>query len=135
MDVFTETKKLRFPIDEYVIIGGAALAARGIKETRDIDIVVSQKLITELRKEKFWHYHPRIIETEEAGLVNSSGTVELYPTVGGIPTLSFDDLRKRAEIIDGIPFASLQDVRLIKETYRRDKDLKDLAFIEQYLNT
>ena len=132
MDIFFELKKLNFPTEKYLVIGGAALAGRGLKETRDLDILLSKDLMEELRKDTSWNHHPRIIPTEEAGLVNDEGTVELYPTVGGID-LPFEDMKTREEIIEGIPFADLHDIVKIKESYGREKDLKDIVLIQSYL--
>jgi hypothetical protein len=133
VNIFTEIKKHNFPPDEYVVFGGAAMAARGLKETNDIDIVASQKFLAEYRSKKGWRDHPRIIPTEEHGVANEEGTIELYPTVGGIAEMTFERLRENAEIIDGIPFASLKDVRIIKEVYNREKDLLDVIKIEKFL--
>lgn len=132
MDIFFELKKLNFPSDTYLVIGGAALAGRNLKQTRDLDILVRKDFLEELRKDPNWKYHPRIIPTEEAGLVNGDGTVELYPTVGGID-LTFKEMKTREEIIDGIPFANLTDILLIKQVYKREKDLKDIELIQVYL--
>ena len=132
MDIFLELKKLNFPKEKYLVIGGAALAGRGLKETRDLDILLSRDFMEKLRKDSNWSYHPRIIPTEEAGLVSDDGTVELYPTVGGID-LPFEDMKTREEIIEGIPFADLHDIVKIKESYGREKDLKDIVLIQNYL--
>ncbi len=132
MDIFSELKKLNFPQEKYLVIGGAALAGRNLKQTRDLDILVEKDFLENLRKDHNWKYHPRIIPTEEAGLVNEEGTVELYPTVGGVD-LKFEEMKAREEIIQGIPFANLRDIFLIKQSYRREKDLKDIELIERYL--
>lgn len=133
MDIFAELKKLNFPQEKYLVIGGASMAGRGLKQTKDLDLLLSRDLIEELRKDSNWQYHPRIIPTEEAGLVNEDGTVELYPTVGGGLDLSFEDMKSREEVIQGFPFADLKDELLIKQAFRREKDLKDIALIEAYL--
>jgi hypothetical protein len=132
MDIFSELKKLNFPQDKYLVIGGAALAGRNLKQTRDLDILVEKDFLKELEKDTNWKYHPRIIPTEEAGLVNDDGTVELYPTVGGID-LRFEDMKTREETIEGFPFANLKDILRIKQAYHREKDLKDIELIETYL--
>ena len=41
MNIAKTIKKLSFPQSEYILIGGAVLALRGIKETSDIDISIS----------------------------------------------------------------------------------------------
>lgn len=132
MDIFSTIKNLHLPANKYLVIGGAALAGRGIKETKDVDLLLSKDLLNEFRNSNSWLYHPRIIPTEEAGLVNSDGTVELYPTVGGI-NLPYEEIKAREEVIDGIPFANLMDILKIKQFYKRDKDLKDIVLIEEYL--
>ena len=133
MDIFSELKKLNFPKSKYLVIGGATMAGRGLKQTKDLDLLLSRDFIEELRKDKKWKYHPRIIPPEEAGLVNEDGTVELYPTVGGGLSLSFEDMKTREEIIQDFPFADLRDELLIKQAFRREKDLKDIELIEEYL--
>jgi hypothetical protein len=120
MDIFLELKKLNFPPDKYLVIGGAALAGRNLKQTRDLDILVEKNFLEELRKDSHWKYHPRIIPTEKAGLVNEEGTVELYPTVGKID-LEFEDMKTREETIEGVPFANLQDILLIKKLIEEKK--------------
>ncbi len=132
MDIFFELNRLNFPKDKYLVIGGAALAGRGLKQTQDLDMLVQKDFLEELRKSSVWKHHPRIITTEEPGLVNMSGTVELYPTVGGAD-LTFDDMKKREEIINGFPFARLNDILLIKLAYHREKDLKDIVVIRTFL--
>ena len=109
------------------------MAVRGLKETKDIDLFLSKDFIEKLRTDNSWKYHPRIIPTEEAGLANNDGTIELYPTIGGIH-LNFEDMKTREEIIDGIPFADLHDILTIKETYKREKDLKDIELIKRFLS-
>ncbi len=111
----------------------AALAGRGLKETRDIDLLVSRKLLAKLANDASWKVHPRIIPTEEAGLVRDDGIlVELYPTVGLID-LPFEIIKASEEIIDGIPFANLSHILAIKEAYAREKDLVDVKRIQSYL--
>lgn len=49
-EVLCEIRSLRLPADQYVVVGGAALAARGIRETQDIDLVVTPSLFEELER-------------------------------------------------------------------------------------
>ena len=41
MTIFQRVRNLHFPLGEYVIIGGGILEALGIRDTRDLDIVVT----------------------------------------------------------------------------------------------
>jgi len=132
MNVIPEIQKLGFDPLEYVVIGGAAMAARGLKETSDIDVLVSAELFEACKNTKEWKHHQREIEGEDAGLVNKEGTVELYPTICGLSS-AFDSIREGAEFIVGIPFASMQDVLRIKQTYNREKDQDDITLIRNYI--
>src|SRR5688572_20864099 len=106
MNIFAELQKLNFSPESYVVVGGAAMAARDIKETSDIDIVVTPDLF-ELCKQSGWKEHLR--PNGERGL--SKGGVELYLHVNcGDFNPTFQELQGRAEIIDSLPFCSLQDI-------------------------
>ncbi len=131
MDIFTQIKRLNFPLDQYVVFGGAAIAARGIRETNDADILVTKELLDKCAQDGQWKIHPRLDPNEPAGLDN--GIIEIYPTIGGGFSTNFKELRANADMIDGIPFCSLEDVIRIKEVYGREKDLKDVELIRRYL--
>ena len=133
MDIFSEIKKLKFPVEQYVIFGGAAIAARGIRETHDVDVLVTPELLEECKKNPEWKIHPRLDPGEPPGLDN--GIIEIYPTIGGGIRSNFKELRNDADIINGIPFCNLKDVVRIKRAYGREKDLRDIASIEDYLST
>lgn len=45
----------------------------------------------------------------------------------------FDELLKDADIIDGIAFLSLRNLRMFKLSSGREKDLKDVTLIDSYL--
>lgn len=131
MDIFTQIKRLNFPSDQYVVFGGAAIAARGIRETNDADILVTKELLDKCSQDGQWKVHPRLNPNEPAGLDN--GIIEIYPTIGGGFPTNFKKLRANADMIDSIPFCSLEDVIRIKEAYGREKDLKDIDLIRQHL--
>lgn len=131
MNVIEEIKKLNLPKDSYVVIGGSSLAVRGIRETADIDLVVSKDLLEEYKQKEEWHIHPRLDTTKEPGLTN--GLVEMYPDIGYGIDDTFEEMRNRVDIINGIPVASLEDILKIKETYKREKDLRDIELIRKYI--
>mgnify|MGYP003464475261 CR=1 FL=1 len=133
MDILKLVRELDFPQSEYIVIGGAAMAIRDLKKTQDIDILISKKLLEGLRKLDTWQNHPRIIASEEAGLINKDKTIELYPSIAS-DTITFESLKSNEEIIEGVPFANLEDIVKIKTYYAREKDLKDIELIKVYLN-
>lgn len=131
MNLFDEIKKLNFSIGEYVVVGGAAMMAHGLKETSDIDIVVIPDLF-ERCKQRGWEGHVR--PNGEPGLAKNIYEIYLDVNCGNFnPT--FSELNDRAEHIEGIPFCNLKDVLRFKREYNREKDRKDIELIERYLQT
>jgi hypothetical protein len=129
MDIFEEIKKLNFPVEKYVIVGGASMAARGIKETGDIDIIVAPDLFEKCKQEG-WEFHA--MPNGKPSL--RRGVVELYLDIncGNFnPTRKY--LLQNSEIINGVPFSSLKDIIKFKKEYNREKDSKDIKLIEEYL--
>ena len=53
MNIIERVKKLNFPQDEYVVVGGV-MEVFGIRSARDVDIVASKKLFKELSKDETW---------------------------------------------------------------------------------
>ncbi len=122
---------LNLPEGTYVVVGGGALTARDIRDTSDIDIVCLPQVFELFRLSPEWIL--KIRPDGKPGLHKEH--IELYLDVNsGNVQLEIQDLIRRAEMIDGIPFASLSDVRLFKQAYGREKDLHDIALIDQYIH-
>jgi len=59
--------------------------------------------------------------------------VEIYLNVNcGSFNPNFEELKGRAQIIKGIPFSSLEDLRRFKKEYGREKDKKDINLIDAF---
>jgi hypothetical protein len=137
VDIFKEVKKLNFPAESYVIVGSGHLIALGLKEGRDIDIVVTEALFEKCKEEGWeeikWTYPEKI-----GHIYLRKGIVELYLDVNCNnfkPTTK--ELIKRAKIINGVPFASLDDLLKLKREYvkKKPKHKKDIQLIEKHLET
>lgn len=128
-DVLAKVKTLNLPQGEYVVYGAAPFAIYGIREVRDIDMLVSDKLYAEL-KEKGWEKIVKGPKDEPLtyDLFEAHDTWEFSPYA---PTL--EELLSRATLVDGIAFASIEDIRKWKAASARPKDLKDLELIDAYL--
>ena len=129
-DIVQEVSKLSLPLGEYVVVGGAILAVHGIRTTSDIDIVATPRILEQCKNEG-WESAPR--PTGEAGW--KKGCIEVYPDVNsGHHRPETPALIKRADMIDGIPFASLNDLLEWKKAYGREKDKQDIELITQHLH-
>lgn len=127
--VIAEIRSLNLPPKEYVVVGGAALAARNLRDTSDIDLVVTSCLFARLIGSG-WCSKSR--PNGEPGL--RKGCFEAYLDVNtdGFKR-STDWLIAHAEVVQGIPLVDLQTLCAWKRTYGREKDLKDVLMLENLL--
>ena len=134
--IFERVKKLNFPIGKYVVVGGA-MEAHGIRKAVDVDFVVTQDLFDDLQKQG-WGIKPCL-----PGDIGKDGTKRKLRKDGVTIISEFswldkyfaktEDLIAGADIIDGIPFVSLDELLKWKKASRREKDLRDTELIETYL--
>ena len=135
MNVIAEIKNLALPSGQHVVVGGGCLAVRGLRETRDLDIVVLPALFESLINQGWsldsayeQRWHRRRLKR---------GEIEIYPDMFLNATGSFMGVEKLihdAEMIEGIPFLSLKTLRLFKSGTDREKDVQDVALIDAFLN-
>jgi len=128
-DLFQRVKELKLPIGKYALFGSAPSGTRGLKDCRDIDIIVTEDLWDEY-KSKGWE--TRVMPRGSQYLWNDE--IELwkdwYPGKWDIKKL-IDE----AEMIDELPFVKLEHVVKWKRQSGREKDLKDIETIEKFLRT
>ena len=115
-----------FPPKSFILFAGTVLAMHGLRDTNDVDMVCSQELFDQCVRDGW--------ETEEKNgvLFVSSGDTEMCTVVPHTNAV-VSELLSRAEVIDGLPCASLQDVRAFKQQMNRKKDIADIALIDAYL--
>ncbi|MHB1865285.1 MAG: hypothetical protein ACYCPS_03970 [Candidatus Saccharimonadales bacterium] len=127
-DIISKVKNLHLPDGQFVVFGGCPLAAYGIRDANDIDLLVTTEVANNLKAQGWKQINkgkddkPYIKDDFEA---HTSWDFSAYK-----PTLM--SLLSTAKYIDGIPFASLYEVKKWKKAYGRPKDLKDLSLIDSY---
>lgn len=128
-DLFQRAKELKLPIGKYALFGSAPLGIRGLKDCHDIDIIITEDLWNEY-KSKNWE----IKAMSDGSQYFWNDEIELwkdwYPGKWNIQKL-IDE----AEMIDGLPFVRLEKVLEWKKLNAREKDLKDIETIKQFLRT
>lgn len=133
VNVFEEIEKLKLPSEEFVILGSGILAALGIRESNDIDILATPGLFARLKTEGGWKYE--VVEiggTPREKL--TSGLAEVFKDFrwqGG--SMSPEEGIASAVQIRGINFLPLERLREIKVQMGREKDVRDVALIDKYL--
>jgi hypothetical protein len=130
VDVIAKVKSLNFPIGSCVVYGSAPFAIHGIRDVNDIDLFVSKELYEELAK-KDWKkiYKGPKDEPLTYDIYEAHKTWEFSHYAPTLP-----ELLSRAQIVEDILFASLEDVRHWKESSGRPKDITDLKLIDDYLS-
>lgn len=126
-----ELKDLDLPSGKYVVVGSGALGARGIREPKDFDILVSNSLWLQLSQR-----HPVVseysVEKIKLGNLEILGNGSIYRD-GGIA--SVEKQIKTADIIESLPFLRLDLLKRFKQKMGREKDMKDVELIDKYLST
>ncbi len=127
--IVEKVQQLDLPADSYVVFGSAALTLAGLREATDIDIFATPELMDVLEARGWQRADKRpgdrclthdvfdVHDTWEFGSYNPS-IAEVLGT---------------ATVVDGVPFASLAEVRTWKAVFGRPKDLEDVKRIDEYL--
>lgn len=123
MNISQEVGKLNLMTNSYVVVGSGILGALGIRESNDIDLIVSQNVFDDFEAQGWAHDS----WPDQPTLTN--GLFELGVHWYG---KRVDELLENAQYIDSIPYLSLEDVYEWKKRLGRDKDLRDLGLIENY---
>lgn len=135
MTIFQKVRELGFPDGEYIVVGSGILAAKGIRETNDLDIVVTSELFEKCKSEG-WEVLPWTKQSIPGKDWLKKGNAEVYVQLsrktGGI---SARELLENVEVIEGIPFITLESLIDFKQEYGRPKDFEDIRIIEEYLET
>lgn len=128
--IVDKVKSLNLPAGSYIVFGSCPLALAGLREAGDIDMLVNDETLEQLRQagwqevDKGKDDKPLAHDVFEA---HNSWKFSAYN-----PTL--EHLLATATVVDGIPFASLDEVRKWKAASGRPKDLVDIELINNYTN-
>lgn len=132
---FSCLKQLNLPIDQYAITGSGALGIRNLKEIDDLDIIVTPALWNALAKQYCIVDENNIKKIIlHTGIVEALGEESFYTEEKTKDVPSIVDRITHAEIIDQLPFESLEHVLYYKRKMGRDKDLNDIFIIEKTIS-
>jgi hypothetical protein len=124
---FGKLRALELPTADYAIFGSGPLAVRGlIEEMHDLDVVARGSAWEQVKGLG----EVRIAPEGDPVVWLEGGAIEVF---GGWLGWDIDMLIDNAEIIDGLPFARLEDVRAFKLSLGRLKDVAHARLIEGYL--
>jgi hypothetical protein len=132
MDIFEEVEKLNLPTGEFVVLGSGIMGALGIREIGDVDLLIKPELFEQLRQEG-WDYKVIEIEGRPKDMIYK-GDIQAFKDFwwdGG--SLDPEEGIAKAENINGVLFIPIKTLLEVKKSMNREKDIRDVALIEQYL--
>jgi hypothetical protein len=123
-DIITTLRAMNIPSDKYIVTMGAVLSVHGIRTAGDIDIIFDPSLEKDLEEKGFVFSPTSHDVTYRKRYV--SGDIEAFPNFYNIGTFKECLQKYTREMVDGIPFMSLQDVLHVKSLFGREKDVVDI---------
>src|SRR5690348_3074052 len=127
-------KKLNLPSDHFVVVGSGALSIRGIRDSEDIDVIVTESLWNQMIKK--YKVGINSFGVENLELENDIEILNPAQSIfGNSKIVPRNDIFKKADIFDGIKFLNLDHLKKIKTKLGREKDLKDVDLIDNYLKS
>ena len=135
MEIKNKIIKLGLNSENAVVIGSGILNALNLRESKDIDVVVTEEKYKELSDNsrfKKEQNHGREILADDLFEIGTSWAV-----VG--KNWKFDDLLNHSTTIDGVRYNTVEFLldakrRWITDGEGRQKDIDDVKLMEQYLS-
>ena len=120
-----ELRNFNLQVDQFAITSSGTLAVRNIREATDLDIIVTDTLWGELIKK-----YP-INKDGDFESINVDNIQFLHK--GSWFTGNNEKMIREADIIDGIRYVKLEEIRKRKTNRDREKDIHDVELIKNYL--
>src|SRR3989338_6822523 len=127
-EIIAKVKALNLPINSYVIFGSAPLTVAGIREARDIDLLVTKEVFDELKKNG-WQ---ELYKSDDDKPITHDDFEAHYNWDFSPYNPTLKHLLESASIVDGVPFASLDEVIKWKTASGCPKHLADIELIKNY---
>lgn len=119
-ELLNRLQALDFSKEDYWLITGGAMVLYGLRaETGDIDLGCTRKLADELQAQGY----PVTAAPSGKRKICYADDVEIF----------VEWLYDRVELCDGVPVISLNGLMAMKRSIGREKDLRDIRLIEEYL--
>ena len=127
-------KRFDLPMKDFIVVSSGAMAIRGIREAKDLDIIVAPELWDEMSKShkttvNEWGIE-RICLTDDIAVLHPAQSI-----FGNSTIIPREELFSKAEIFEGIKFMDLEHLKKIKLKMGREIDLQDIRLIDEYLKS
>jgi hypothetical protein len=133
MDIIARVKKLNLPLGKYIVFGSGVMEAHGIRNAKDVDVIVDEDVYKELKR-RGWKRHWFFKRVLTCKALKKDKNEAFSHIKWKNYRVENDELFKNAEIIDGIPFMQIDEYLRYKRCLPRKKDKNDVILIEEYLS-
>ena len=137
MNILERVKELNLPLGEYILICGGVLDMYGIRKAGDVDVVGTKKLFKELKRrgwKRVWFFRGALLGRKM--IRKPDGTAEALNNLRyGNYYKKAEEMIAMAEMVNGIPCMPLAEIATYKKEFTREKDIRDIKLIEEYLKT
>ena len=120
-------KSLGLNINDYVVIGGGVLEVLDLRQTVDVDLVVSKSIYGKF-KDLGWKEY---IQDDGKKILSRRG----YKIMMHYMRRDLRRLTKYSFIKNGVRFMGINDLIESKERLGRSKDLEDIDLLNKYLKS
>jgi hypothetical protein len=124
-------KELNLPKGRFVIFGSGPMGIRGLKEPHDLDVIVTEDIFNDFKERSDFKGFKLGKKKSNNEYLEKDG-IELYKNWHP-GEWDINKLIQEAEIIDDLPFVRLEEVLKWKKLKGRDKDVKDIESIENFI--
>lgn len=127
-ELLKKLKELNLPKGKFAIFGSGPMCVRGLREIGDLDIMVTDDVYNEFKKRPDF----KAKKDKNGNEYLEKDNIEIYAD-WHLDDWDEKKMIQEAEIIDGFPFVRLEEVLRWKKLRNREKDIKDIKLIEEYL--
>jgi hypothetical protein len=124
-NIAERVKALQLPLDQIVVIGSGLLDVLGLRDSGDVDLVVTTELFDELRATELYDEEEKYGDT-----VLLKDDLEIWRDWS--KELPFATLQQSAVIINDIQFVNPKILIEMKRRRGSEKDLHDIQLLEGY---
>ncbi len=131
--------ELKLTPSNSIVIGSGILNALNIRESADIDLIVTKEKYYELSKNPRFTIVQKHADIEFEVLSNDIFEIGFSWTVIN-KTWSFSDMLEHSIVIDNVRYITIQFLLEVKQSwlnnnFARTKDIDDIRLIENYIAT
>ena len=125
-------KNLSLPKSDFIVVSSGSLAIRGIRDAKDIDVIVTPFLWSELARK-----HPVTKNDWGISRIELGSSIEILnpeeSIFGNSKVVPVEEIFSQADESSGVRFMNLEHLRKIKQSLAREVDLHDIGLIDEYM--